>query len=138
MDQLRNGIGLRSYGQRDPLVEYKGEAFSMFEEMMANVKGEIAANVFRSASSLAAFDNFLRALPLQLSGPELTSGSAYQQPPPGAPQQPASPPGSKDMVDQAIEAASAPIRREVPKVGRNVPCPCGSGKKYKQCCGKNA
>ncbi|MCX7885868.1 MAG: preprotein translocase subunit SecA, partial [Verrucomicrobiae bacterium] len=79
MDQLRHGIGLRSYGQRDPLVEYKSEAFKMFEEMMANVKNEIAANVFRSASSLAAFENFLRALPMQLSAPELTTGTAYQQ-----------------------------------------------------------
>ena len=79
MDQLRNGIGLRAYGQRDPLVEYKAEAFGMFEEMMDNVKNEIASNVFRCASSLAAFENFLRALPQQFIAPELTSGSAFGQ-----------------------------------------------------------
>jgi preprotein translocase subunit SecA len=138
MDQLRNGIGLRAYGQRDPLVEYKAEAFDMFDEMMSSVKGEIAANVFRSASSLAAFENFLRALPQQLIAPELTSGSAFAHA--GAQARPTAAPDSNggEMVDQAIERATAPVRRDTPKVGRNEPCPCGSGKKYKNCCGKNA
>jgi preprotein translocase subunit SecA len=138
MDQLRNGIGLRAYGQKDPLVEYKTEAFGMFEEMMDNVKNEIAGNVFRSASSLAAFENFLRALPLQLSGPDLDSGTSLSQGPrpPGSNAPPAS--GSKDIVDEAIDKATTPIKRDVPKVGRNEPCPCGSGKKYKNCCGKNS
>jgi preprotein translocase subunit SecA len=140
MDQLRNGIGLRAYGQRDPLVEYKSEAYDMFDEMMANVKGEIAANVFRSASSLAAFENFLRALPMQFSAPELSTSTAYDdvatlRPPQG---QQAPPPGENGMVEEAIQAAATPIKRDVPKVGRNDPCPCGSGKKFKQCCGKNA
>ena len=138
MDQLRNGIGLRAYGQKDPLVEYKTEAFGMFEEMMDNVKNEIAGNVFRSASSLAAFENFLRALPLQLSGPDLDSGTSLGQGPrpPGSNAPPAS--GGKDVVDEAIDNATTPIKRDVPKVGRNEPCPCGSGKKHKNCCGKNS
>jgi preprotein translocase subunit SecA len=135
MDQLRVGIGLRGYGQRDPLTEYKSEAFTMFEEMMGNVKGEIAANVFRSASSLAAFENFLRALPMQLSAPELGAGSAFSQP---GPQQAPASGGGSDVVDQAIKEAATPIKRDAPKVGRNEPCPCGSGKKFKNCCGKNA
>ncbi len=138
MDQLRNGIGLRAYGQKDPLVEYKTEAFAMFEEMMDNVKNEIANNTFRSASSLAAFESFLRGLPTQLSGPDLSTGSAYQQPPPTAQQGAPAPKGGQDVVGEAIEKATTPIKREVPKVGRNEPCPCGSGKKYKNCCGKNA
>ena len=137
MDQLRAGIGLRAYGQKDPLVEYKTEAFGMFEEMMDNVKSEIANNVFRSASSLAAFENFLRALPTQLIGPDLSSGSAFQRPATSSSQAPP-PPGGKDVVDEAIDQAMTPIKRDVPKVGRNEPCPCGSGKKYKNCCGKNA
>ena len=138
MDQLRNGIGLRAYGQKDPLVEYKTEAFAMFEEMMDNVKNEIANNVFRSASSLAAFENFLRALPTQLSGPDLDSGASFG--PATRPPTPKSPAGSgsADVVDEAIERATTPIKRELPKVGRNEPCPCKSGKKYKNCCGKNA
>jgi preprotein translocase subunit SecA len=145
MDQLRNGIGLRAYGQKDPLVEYKTEAFAMFDEMQDNVKSEIANNVFRSASSLAAFENFLRALPQQLSAPDLSSGSAYKQPPPTAQQGAPSPGNGKDVVSEAIEKASQPIRRDMPKVNRNDPCPCGATdpktgkpKKYKNCCGKNA
>ena len=132
MDQLRTAIGLRAYGQRDPLVEYKAEAFSMFEEMMAGVKSEIAGNVFRSASSLAAFENFLRALPTQLSAPDLNAGSAFTPP---AGQAAAPNAGQSNVVSEAIQAAT-PIKRDVPKVGRNDQCPCGSGKKYKQCCGK--
>jgi len=138
MDQLRHGIGLRGYGQRDPLVEYKSEAFAMFDEMMENVKNEIAANVFRSASSLVAFENFLRSLPMQLSAPELTTGSAYQQAGSTSTTSATITSRGGDVVEEAIQAAAVPIRREIPKVGRNAPCPCGSGKKYKQCCGKNA
>src|SRR5439155_18384895 len=80
MDSLRNSIGLRAYGQRDPLIEYKSEAFTMFEDLMVHIKSEIASNVFRSASSLAAFENFLKALPIQFSAPDLNAGSAFAQP----------------------------------------------------------
>ncbi|MGD0650034.1 MAG: preprotein translocase subunit SecA [Verrucomicrobiia bacterium] len=141
MDQLRNGIGLRAYGQRDPLVEYKAEAFSMFEEMMDNVKSEIASNVFRSASSLAAFEDFMRALPQQLIAPDLAASMSFGQAAAARVQQPRAGGATQqggDMVEEAIEQATAPIRRDAPKVGRNQPCRCGSGKKYKNCCGKNA
>ncbi len=137
MDQLRTGIGLQAYGQKDPLTEYKSEAFNMFEEMMSNVKNEIANNVFRSASSLAAFENFLRALPVQLSAPDANQPGAFGRPPAGAPPAATAQKGG-DVVEEAIEKAATPIRRDAPKVGRNEPCPCGSGKKFKQCCGKNA
>src|SRR6266404_4185092 len=60
MDSLRNSIGLRAYGQRDPLIEYKAEAFTMFESLMVQIKSEICHNIFRSASSLMAFDQFIR------------------------------------------------------------------------------
>src|SRR5204862_8333942 len=63
MDSLRNSIGLRAYGQRDPLIEYKAEAFKMFEELMVNIKTEICHNIFRSASSMMAFERFLRNMP---------------------------------------------------------------------------
>jgi preprotein translocase subunit SecA len=135
MDQLRGGIGLQSYGQKDPLTEYKREAFEMFELMMSNVKSEIAGNVFRSASSLAAFENFLRALPMQLSAPDASQPGAFGQP---SAAQAATAKAGGEMVGEAIEKTATPIKRDVPKVGRNEPCPCGSGKKFKQCCGKNA
>src|SRR5439155_8053041 len=67
MDSLRYSIGLRGYGQRDPLIEYKAEAFKMFDELMVNIKTEICHNIFRSASSLMAFENFLRNSPQQTS-----------------------------------------------------------------------
>ncbi len=69
MDSLRYSIGLRAHGQRDPLIEYKAEAFKIFEELMVNIKTEICHNIFRSASSLMAFENFLRNVPQQTTAP---------------------------------------------------------------------
>jgi preprotein translocase subunit SecA len=130
MDSLRNSIGLRAYGQRDPLIEYKAEAFKIFEELMVNIKTEICHNIFRSASSLLAFDQFLRNLPQRTVHQET---SAF-----GQTQSTSSEPRGSDMVSEASEAiAKAKPVRSGPKVGRNDPCPCGSGKKYKQCCGRN-
>jgi preprotein translocase subunit SecA len=132
MDGLRNSIGLRAYGQRDPLIEYKAEAFKMFDELMVNIKGEICHNIFRSASSLLAFDQFLRSMPKKtehssvstLGGPVSATNAAA--------------PRASDVVNEAVEAVSkAKPVRVGPKVGRNEPCPCGSGKKFKNCCGKN-
>jgi len=132
MDSLRNAIRLRAYGQRDPLIEYKAEAFSMFEDLMVNIKTEVCHNIFRSASSLMAFDQFLRNLPQKT---EHGSVSAYEAG--GGAGRPGQSKAS-EMVSEAAEAVekARPVRTG-PKVGRNDPCPCGSGRKYKQCCGKN-
>ena len=135
MDGLRHSIGLRAHGQRDPLIEYKAEAFKIFEELMINIKSEICHNIFRSASSLNAFQQFLRNVPTQTlhQNTEDFGGS----PPPAARPEAANP---SDMVSEAAAAgeqrAKAKPVRTGPKVGRNDPCTCGSGKKYKQCCGK--
>jgi preprotein translocase subunit SecA len=133
MDSLRYSIGLRGYGQRDPLIEYKAEAFKMFDTLMVNIKTEICHNIFRSASSLMAFENFLRNMPQQtlhqtasaFTEPTVDTAATENQPRPS------------DMVSQAAAAVekARPVRMG-PKVGRNDPCSCGSGKKYKQCCGK--
>jgi len=132
MDSLRHSIGLRAHGQRDPLLEYKAEAFKIFDELMVNVKTEICHNVFRSASSLMAFENFLRNAPQQTLH---HNTSAFGGTSTGTGQAKAS-----DVVSEAANAAEAAAKakpvRTGPKVGRNDPCPCGSGKKYKQCCGK--
>ncbi len=132
MDSLRNSIGLRAHGQRDPLIEYKAEAFKIFEELMVNIKTEICHNIFRSASSLMAFENFLRNAPQQTTHQTSSafSGTTTGTTPP--------PEGrASDIVSQAADAVekAKPIRVG-PKVGRNDPCPCGSGKKYKVCHGK--
>ncbi len=122
MDSLRNSIGLRAYGQRDPLIEYKAEAFKLFDELMVNIKTEICHNIFRSASSLMAFEQFLHNLP-QATVHE--SAAPFQDP------------QSSGVVSEANEAlAKAQPVRATPRVGRNDPCPCGSGKKYKKCCGQ--
>jgi preprotein translocase subunit SecA len=134
MDSLRTGIGLRGYGQRDPLVEYKSEAYKLFEELMANINHDIVSNLFRSASSLEAFQKFLAALPQKLTYAENPPASFSEL----SGQAPSAPQGDgSSEVDEAIKKA-APIRRELPKVGRNDPCPCGSGKKYKSCHGRAA
>jgi preprotein translocase subunit SecA len=125
MDSLRNSIGLRAYGQRDPLIEYKAEAFKLFDELMVNIKTEICHNIFRSASSLMAFEQFLHNLP---QATVHQSAAPFQDPAPG---------GGADLVSEANEALTkARPARATPRVGRNDPCPCGSGKKYKKCCGQ--
>jgi preprotein translocase subunit SecA len=134
MDSLRYSIGLRGYGQRDPLVEYKAEAFKMFDELMVNVKTQICNNIFRSASSMLAFENFLRNVPQQtlhqttsaFGGGTTTASSGGAQP------------RGSDVVSEAAAAVAEKAKpvRTGPKVGRNDPCPCGSGKKYKHCCGR--
>jgi preprotein translocase subunit SecA len=134
MDSLRHSIGLRAHGQRDPLIEYKAEAFKIFDELMVNVKTEICHNVFRSASSMLAFENFLRNAPQQTLHQNPTAFGD------GAPAPDASGKKASDVVSEAAAATEAQAKakpvRTGPKVGRNDPCPCGSGKKYKNCCGK--
>ena len=133
MDSLRYSIGLRGYGQRDPLIEYKAEAFKIFDELMVNVKTEICHNIFRSASSMLAFENFLKNVPQQtlhqaasaFGGTSTASSGGAQAKP-------------SDVVSEAAAAVAEKAKpvRTGPKVGRNDPCPCGSGKKYKHCCGR--
>jgi len=134
MDSLRSSIGLRQYGQRDPLIEYKVEAFKLFDEMMVNIKSEICTNIFRSASSLMAFEQFLHSLPkvtVHQSASAFADASAAQAGGGGADGRGA------ELVTEANQALAAqPLRSNVPRVGRNDPCPCGSGKKYKNCCGR--
>ena len=129
IDSLRTAIGLRAYGQRDPLIEYKTEAFQVFEEMMINVKSEICHNIFRSASSMVAFESFMQSLPQVTTHADVSTFGA------GGGQ--ASQRRASDIVSEAAEdiERAAPMRTG-PKVGRNDKCPCGSGKKYKQCCGR--
>jgi preprotein translocase subunit SecA len=130
MDSLRHSIGLRAHGQKDPLIEYKAEAFKIFEELMVSVKTEICHNIFRSASSLMAFEQFLRNAPQKTTHQD-TSAFDNQDKPDQA--------KASDIVSQAagdLEKQKQQPKRTGPKVGRNDPCPCKSGKKYKNCCGK--
>ncbi len=104
MDQLREGIGLRAYGQRDPVIEYKIEGFDMFQEMINSIQEDTIRYLFRAHIKT----------PQERKQP--TYNVAYSH-------------GEGDEKPQ-------PIRKKK-KIGRNDPCPCGSGKKYKKCCGRN-
>ena len=141
MEELRRSIGLRSYGQKDPLSEYKGEAFRFFEELMNNVRLQICTGLFRSASNLESFENMLALLsrtakavgptdlPAASATPEITTTGTASSSALPVDAQPAAP------AEKEIVLPKVTIRREAPKVGRNDPCPCGSGKKFKNCHG---
>jgi len=140
MDALREGVYLRGYAQKDPLIEYKTEAYDMFVELMANIKNEVLHNLFRSTSNLQAFENFLATLPQFLLREHAPTAPTANAPARGRQLQPV---GAMAAVagdgDGAGEMTlDLPVRRSMPKVGRNEPCPCGSGKKYKNCCGRVA
>ena len=139
MDGLREGIYLRSYGQKDPLVEYKAEAYDMFSELMANIKNEVLSNLFRSTTNLMAFEQFLSSLPFNV-GQRLEEGDQRSAggPLPGRGDLAFSQQDQSQTDGEELELVIPSTRRESPKVGRNDPCPCGSGKKYKNCCGRTA
>jgi preprotein translocase subunit SecA len=129
MDELRRSVGLRGYGQKDPLSEYKSEAFRAFDEMMGSMRSEVCSGMFRAATNIAAFENMLNTLSksAKSTGPDTGGAAGFDRF--SAPSSPA-PQG----IESSAPAVAAPVVREEPKVGRNDPCPCGSGKKYKKCC----
>ena len=141
MDNLRSSMSLRVYAQKDPLVEYKHEAYKIFKTLMDQIYHDVASNLFRvTVTRLLSLEELLATMPQELihqtfgqfgggpadvpevAGNAMLTGGLVQEEGPG-------------------EAAPEPevqvtFHREFPKVGRNDPCPCGSGKKYKKCCGK--
>ena len=126
MDQLRSSMSLRVYAQKDPLVEYKHEAFGIFKSMMDQIYRDVAHNLFRvTITRLSSFDELLASMPQEMIHQTFEQFDGAL--PPGLPQAPEEP-------EMEIPVT---FHRETPKVGRNDPCPCGSGKKYKNCCGKN-
>ena len=157
MDDLRHGVNLRAYGQRDPLIEYKREAFHMFEQLMTTIKSEVASGEFRAAT----VRNVRRMLAAAQTNAEdfdtpnsESEGRPVEEPAP-APAKPSGPVTAKDAFAALMGVSpdrvrtsgpagmpppgmpGAPARSAAPSVGRNDPCPCGSGKKYKKCCGRN-
>jgi preprotein translocase subunit SecA len=114
MDHLKEGIGLRGYGQKNPLDEYKKEGFNMFGEMIATMKNQTVSTLFR----------------LQLVRDEEVAELEREQREQRQPMQ------LKHGEEE--ENQHAPFSREGDKVGRNSDCPCGSGQKYKRCCGKSS
>ena len=115
MDELKNGIGLRAYGQQDPVVKYRMEGMDMFEEMTANIK----IDVVKILMNIRKQGEVRRQETAKITGAALEAINSVD--------------GGK-----AIDVnENKTVVNEGPKIGRNDPCPCGSGKKYKNCCGKN-
>ena len=111
MDMLREGVGLRAYGQKDPLVEYKFEAFDMFEAMIEAIEDDVVKYMYRVnvvSQPMMSMDDHLENATTNNPTVDTAEGVAVKQ----------------------------PVVNKGPEVGRNDPCPCGSGKKYKNCCGK--
>jgi len=143
MEELRRSIGLRSYGQKDPLVEYKGEAYKYFEELMDNVRLQICTGLFRSTSNIESFENMLALLsrtaravgPANLPAPAAAGPQITTHVTSSGPSHAPSGPAATAAAEPEIQLPKITIRRETPKVGRNDPCPCGSGKKFKNCHG---
>jgi preprotein translocase subunit SecA len=149
LDHLKEGIGLRGYGQRDPLVEYKKESFTLFQDMKARVEEEMIRYLFwlRPVINEEAGEAPAPAIPVPQRQPARRQ-QAMTTNNPSAAGIPAFA-GSRASAAVGEEAAPRPartggddviktVRREEPKVGRNDPCPCGSGRKYKKCHGAAA
>lgn len=107
MDQLKQGIGLRAYGQKDPVVAFRQESFDIFDNMIHNITNDTVNMLFR----VTVETKVERTQTLNPTEAALSNGN-------------------RSTVNRTVRRAQA-------KVGRNDPCPCGSGKKYKNCCGKN-
>ena len=114
MDELKDGIGLRAYGQKDPVALYKIEGFDMFEQMVSDIKTDVVKILLH----LEKVEKIERVQTAKITGEGLKTENAQ---------------GSNKQ-----EVTNTPVKNNGPQVGRNEPCPCGSGKKYKNCCGKNA
>jgi len=117
IDHLKEGIGLRGYGQRDPLVEYKKESFDLFQEMMERIQDRVVKYLWRM---------------------EIVVESEQQQQAPRVQRMPPPKPKQQPMFFSSGQQEPQTVKRKEAKVGRNDPCPCGSGKKYKKCHGAAA
>ena len=130
LDNLKEGIGLRAYAQKDPLVEYKREAFMLFEAMVASVKEEVVELIFAvQVVREEKMKSVMETTPHEFHHPAAGGLASFPAPDPLAG------PHHEQPSVRTDESAPAPIKREHAKVGRNDPCPCGSGKKHKKCCG---
>ena len=141
MDQLREGIGLRAYGQKDPLIEYKQEGFRAFTEMLGGIDKEILGIVFKYQIQMEQAPSGLqqspREQPVEMATVhEEATGMGFERIEQPEAQQVQESRGHQIQQPPTV-GKRQPIRVEK-KVGRNDPCPCGSGKKYKKCHGKVA
>ena len=132
MEELREGIGLRGYGQRDPLVEYKAEAYRLFQVLQASIGDQVIHMVFKVELAVQPPQIAARAAQNieEKGGDEQAAAGTFAQ------QRAASGAVGETGAQRAMRAESSRVSLKSEKVGRNQPCPCGSGKKYKKCCGR--
>jgi preprotein translocase subunit SecA len=131
MDQLRQGIHLRGYGQKDPKQEYKREAFEMFNSLLEHIKLEVVtilAKVQVTREEDVKVIDEQRQAPIEMHYEHAEAHSAFETE--------AQEDAGQPLADNNAQVSEQPFVRDTQKVGRNDPCPCGSGKKYKQCHGK--
>ena len=131
MDQLKDGIGLRGIGQQDPAVAYAQEGFAMFDEMIADIREETVKFCYNVTVTTKTERRNVVTGNTSAAKEEYKDDTAAQQSRGGRGSMPAAAPKADKTGKQET------VRRDTPKVGRNDPCPCGSGKKYKNCCGRN-
>ncbi|MDP2683694.1 MAG: preprotein translocase subunit SecA [bacterium] len=138
MDHLRQGIGLRGYGQQDPLVAYKKEAYKLFNELINNIQKNVVYTIYKVGLTQNIGASPMESSNQQYSAPAKTSDQApaspYQNMTSDGSEQPA--PAVQTIGDTKQTAGGNLKTKDGKKVGRNDPCPCGSGKKYKKCHGK--
>jgi len=120
MDQLKSGIGLRALGQQDPAMAYASEGFAMFDEMISDIKEETVKYCYNVTVNTSVMRR--NAASIDASKKEEFRDNVNQAPK-------SAPKANKEKTQETV-------KRDAPKIGRNDPCPCGSGKKYKNCCGK--
>ncbi len=134
MDHLKSGVGLRGYGQKNPLQEYKREGYDLFVDMINRFKAEVVERLYRVQITMERPPEEVMPAPKEQP---VTLGRGAE---PAVPLDDAALESDDFEAEEAEEeeAHHEPMRREGEKVGRNDPCPCGSGKKYKKCCGANA
>ena len=131
MDQLKDGIGLRGIGQQDPAVAYAQEGFAMFDEMVADIREETVKFCYNVTVTTRTERRNVVSGKTKAAKEDYKDDTAPAQRGKGGNMPSAAPKAEKTGKQETV-------RREMPKVGRNDPCPCGSGKKYKNCCGRNA
>ena len=117
MDELKDGIGLRAYGQKDPVVQYRIEGFDMFDKMVNDIKHDVVKILL----NINRVNNVERKQTVKITSQGLEQAVNALK---------------NSTPQESKEVSHIPVTNEGPKVGRNDPCPCGSGKKYKNCCGK--
>ncbi len=129
MDQLRKGIGLRAYGNADPVIAYKQEGYEMFDEMIERIQNNTIALLLKVRIEVNRPTVQPVAAPKPAPAEEEVTGAPFVAP--------ISAPDPAQLVTNSSDGTSRPTVKSNKTPGRNDPCPCGSGKKYKNCCGKN-